>query len=511
MEGERCEYCGASLRSAAVAARKAARNMEVASRKAWWRSWIYLAGIVGVSALMAILSHRNTRHALLRAAKPAPSGNLGSATATLAKNVPLSLLWRLTSVAQPDGKLGVLFAASGEPAHALVLLDAATGAVRWNLSPFSAYVRKEHVALLGDKLLVVDQARLMAYATHDGSMDWRASLMADVMEYGESLLVSGVRVAVLLRDGTTQVFDVNTGKTVWSHKQTPPPSHLTGAGDVLIEFQRVEKKRGYSEEIAIVEIASGEVRHRLRPHCSSHSIMPVQVPGHTSPLLLSPDGQELYLFYGDFRFCAERWNLGSGKMAWQLNHADRDERGRAEGFEVPFLLGDDLIVYPARDRGVYAFKRSTGELRKLLTDPEYNLAPAFSRGNLLVVSATPTWEHRDCGSSKNCSLFGVDIAKGAVAWRYVLPPDTRMGHRKTAERFQGRLGPESLRLAQVSGTQQLVLDRIDLDSGVSKFHQEIALPSEIRDLAYEGDMVWVGSRGFVGVDAHTGAVRYRLQ
>jgi outer membrane protein assembly factor BamB len=331
------------------------------------------------------------------------------------------------------------------------------------------------------------------------------------MEYAEAVRAAGERVAVLERDGTTQVFDASTGKTVWAHKRTPPPHRLQGAGDLLVEFERAEKPRGRGDEIVVVDLATGEARHRLRPRCSSHSIMPVQTPNWTAPLLLGSDGQELYVTYGDFRFCVDRWDLGTGTLVWQLNQRREGETVRTEHGKSPFLLGDELVLYAGADSAVYGLSRSKGELRKIVAEAEQVLTPAFVQGNLLVVTAVPSWEHRDCGDAKKCALWGVDLAKGAVLWRYALPADGRIGSHGLADRLVGRLDPAGLTLAMASGKDQLALDHLDRESGVVKSHKSIKLADELRHLELDRDLVWVEARGFTGIDAQTGAIRFRLE
>ena len=183
-----------------------------------------------------------------------------------------------------------------------------------------------------------------------------------------------------------------------------------------------------SDEIAVVDLDSGEVRHSLRSRCSTHSIIPAEQPSRGATLLLSPDGEELYVFYGTFRQCAERWNLKTGTMAWQLNRAKNGQQAKSMGVKTEFLLGPEHIFYPASDKAVYALSRSTGELRKVASDADTYLAPLLVKDNLLVATATAGWEGSECGSAKHCALWGIDIAKGNVLWRHTLPPGARALH-----------------------------------------------------------------------------------
>lgn len=509
VESERCDYCGAAINTHVAAAKVAARQVSTATRKAWRRTWIYVAVFLGFSAFMALRAQRNVEQAVNKASRVATSAKPGADVRKGPAREDLQLHALLAAVPRLPGKLSLLFSSSRSPDHALYLLDPETSAVQWKSGPWSKLLSKGQIALLDDKVLVADESRLVALSIKDGTMLWQASLVADFMPYTEGLLVSGDRVAVLARDGTTQAFEASSGKTVWTRKQSPPPNHLYGAGTSLVEFQRVGKGRRTRDEIAVVDLGTGEVRHSLRSRCSTHSIIPAEQPSSGATLLLSPDAEELYVFYGTFRHCAERWNLKTGKMAWQLNRARNGEQARSVGGKTDVLLGQEYLFYPGGDKAVYALRRSSGELRRIASKADMYYAPLLVQGSLLVITATASWDDDECGSAKECSLLGIDIAKDIVLWRHALPPGARPGIHTTAARVAGHFDADGLTLAQVSN-QDLILDRLDLESGVSKLHKQLKFSSDVGGLAYLGDLFWLSARGFHGVDPKTGSVRYQL-
>jgi outer membrane protein assembly factor BamB len=509
VESERCEYCGAAINTHVAAAKVAVKQVSTATRKAWRMTWLYVAVFLGFSAFMALRTQRNVEQAVQKASGSATPARPGAAASRGAARESLQLQELLFALPSADGKPALLFSSSRSPDHALYLLDPETRAVRWKSAPWSGSLGKGQVRLLGDKVIVADQTRLVALAASDGTLAWQASLVADYQPYTEGLLASGDRIAVLARDGTTQAFEASSGSTVWARKASPPPNRLHGAGGSLLEFRRVEQGRRVTDEIAVVDLGSGEVRHSLRPRCSTHSVIPAEQPSRSATLLIGPEGDEVYIFYGTFRYCAERWNLKTGAMAWQLNHANRGEQATSVAGKHTYLLGDEHIFYPAEDKALYALRRSTGELRKLQGDAETSLSPLLVQGNLLVATAVPSWESRDCGNAKQCSLWGIDVAKGTVLWRHTLPPGARMGVNTTPERVAGHIGPDGITLAQVSN-DELVLDRLDPQSGVSKVHKQLKFSREIGRLAYQGDLVWLWSRQYNAVDPKTGTVRYEI-
>jgi outer membrane protein assembly factor BamB len=510
-EDERCEYCGNTIDSGRAATRYAVREAEALSKRAWRRSWVYVLGFAGLSSMLAFFGQwraTNKARTAEQSARQAALARLGAGKSVKPERERLGLMTLLASLPQPDGKLAVLFATRQSPDHPLLLVDAATGAVRWRSGPYATYVNRAHVALLDDKLFVVEGARLTALATGNGAVLWQTSLIADHRDYSDALRAAAGRVAVLLRDGSTQVFDAGTGETVWTRKRTPPPNRLAGAADHLVEFVRLPKKRGFDEYLAVVDLADGTERHRLRPRCSTHSIIPANQPSSSSPLAFSDDGEEMYLFYGFNRFCVERWNLRSGSLAWQVNRRGAGEASVIGG-KLESLLGHDLLFYPAGD-GVYAVERQSGELRKVLGDAEHRLVPALADDTLLVVTAIPAWEHGDCNDAKNCALWGVDLAQGNVRWRYALPTESKSSRRGADERFAGRLTPEGLTLAVGSG-QRIILDRLDRDTGVVRSHKVLKQDGEIRSIDFRDGLLWLDARAFVAIDPETGATRYRLE
>jgi outer membrane protein assembly factor BamB len=511
VERPRCEYCGAAINAPVAAAKAAAQQVEKATRSAWRRSWIYVVGILAFSAVMRIVAQRNavdTVRKATQAAQLAPPFGKGPRSP---EREPLLISALLATVPDDGGKLSLLFATTRPPDFPIVLLDAATSTVRWKNGPYSTYVHKAQLAVLGAKLYIAAGSRLTALDMRDGGVLWQASLAVDAMEFAEAVRAAGERVAVLERDGTTQVFDANSGKTAWAHKWTPPPHYLQGVGDALVGFEEVKEKRGARDEIVVVDLATGEERHRLRPHCSSHSIMPVQTPGWTAPLWLAPDRQALYVTYGDFRFCVDGFDLRTGALSWQLNRPIQGETLRSVQTKSALVLGDELLLYGASDNGIYALSRSKGELRKVLGDSEQVLAPAFVQGDLLVATAVPNWEHADCANAKKCALWGVDLAKGSVLWRYALPADGRVGNHDLGDRIACVFGPDGLTLVMPAAKDNLVVDKVDRTSGVVKSHQSTKLVGEIRHFELAGDLIWVDAREFVGVDARTGAIRYRFE
>ncbi len=516
---QRCAYCGATINAPEAAARSMAERAETTSQNQWRKSWTYTGLFVAISLGLASAQQWQAR----RRVQPRADDSIrrAGAVAPTAARQDIRLSSMLALIAEPDGRSSALFLGStGGTAseYPLVLLDLASGARRWKSLPYDNLLHEGDVVRIGDKIIVVDHLRVTAIALSDGGVLWQASLLVEAEGGRDGLRVAGQHIAVLLRDGTTQVLDLASGRTVWAHKATPPPRELVGAGDLLLQFGNVGRGRRARREIEVVDITTGALVHGLVPRCSTHSIIPANEPSPGEPLLLSPDGHELYLFYGINRACVERWNLRTGELVWQINRqADKTQLGKLRG-DTRLLLSEDRIFYTAADEAVYGIDRATGELRQVVGDHDSHLVPELRQDNLLLVSATPAWEQQDCKRAKSCSLWAVDLAKGTVLWRYALvaAPSSSPQY----GRFAARFTTGGLELAQVTLDNHLLLDRLALATGVSQAQKRVKLdanphlPIQIRHVAYQGDLVQVETeipQRWMGVDPQTGSLRYRIE
>ncbi len=415
----------------------------------------------------------------------------------------------LATISPATGGTSVLF--STAPPGTVALLDATTSQQLWSATPASERITPDALAVVGQRIFVVTQTSLVALHLRDGSIDWQASLVADYSQSGNPVKVLADRLLVRLRDGTTQAFDLNTGRTVWTVKQPPPSTQLRAAGNVRVDIRHNDKKRRKPLEVFVSDVATGQERHVFAPRCSTHSIIPANEPRPSGPALLSEDGNDLYLFYGFNRFCIDHWDLRSGKLVWQTN--------RDKGFvdmsvrDLRILMDDGRIVYVGTD-GVYQIRRRDGEVAKIVDREQNKLVPTYLKDNLLVLAATASWDSFECKRAKTCALWGVDLAKREVLWRYVLP---KVGSfPSSSERFAGILTADALALVEDGQAGQIVFDRIDPATGVSKLHREVKPASTemhyvgAPELSLSGGLVWFNEGGFSAIDLASGTIRYRL-
>jgi len=510
--GERCDYCGARLRWQTAESDRELANASASSRKGLRWTWIYTGVAIAVSLIAVRIGQFQTNRAVQLATQAGQSTGSDTSKRSGGSDKKLTshdLSEVLTTITQAGGATKVLFSSS--PTGSLALLDAATGTQLWKVTPASETLTGDAIAVAGDRIFVASPSTVVALQVRDGSTEWQASPVADYSHFGSPIKVLGDRLLLQLRDGTTQAFDVNTGKTLWTVKQTPPPHRLVAAGSARVDIRYNSDKRKKPLEVFVSDVATGQDRHILAPRCSTHSIIPANEPGPWAPALLGEDN-DLYLFYGINRFCIDRWDLRTGKLVWQTNR-DKGFVSSSPG-QQRFLMDDERIVYAAAD-GIYQIRRRDGDLAKILDNEQNVLAPAYLKGNLLVLAATASWDGRECSSAKSCSLWGVDLTKHAVLWRHTLPKAASFP--SSSERFAGTLTSDWLALVQVADRGQVLFDRLDPTTGVSKIHREIkpasTEPHYMRspELTWMDGLVWVKDDGFLALDPASGAVPYRLR
>jgi hypothetical protein len=499
VESERCLYCGTAVNLQA----KRAELVFVEQRDNPWTSWRKTRLAFGTALVMSCLGYLMTYCQFREFDKNLEnSRSIESASKEEPDPRKLHLDALLGSVPGDSGKRFLLFSAQFKSERALCLLDPDTAVALWTSTAWRGPLSQDQIALSGDRVLVVDQSRLVSLDIRNGTPLWQASLTADFDPDNKRLVVSEERVALLTRDGTTQVFDVSSGKALWTRRQNPPPRGFLVSGNMLISRS--------DSSINVIDMGDGKVMRTLQPLCPTYSTGTNQ--RLTASAKYQLDGEDLYVFHGVFP-CVDRWDLKTGTRTWQLDQkSDGPGPGVFDTGKGSLLLGDEHLFYSV-DSAVYALRKSDGHLRRILFDAGANFATQLVQRNLLVIAVTPHLGTKDWANSENCSLWGFDINKREVLWRHNLPPGPQYNLRNIRDRVIGRFGPDELTLAQ-TGDDELILDRIDPDTGNSRFHKQLRFPGTHFDLnrpVYHGDHLWLTSKGFHGIDLKTGSVAYHFE
>jgi outer membrane protein assembly factor BamB len=307
-------------------------------------------------------------------------------------------------------------------------------------------------------------------------------------------MLSRRNVLVLQKDGTLQAFDRSTGSPAWNEKLELRPGSLVQAGNEVLILKAQHQKRNDYYTAELIDADSGRVSHTLNIQHHDSVFHKLTTPDGRARFLPSDDGRDIYVVYGFFDECVERWDVGQGTMVWQ---------NRIRGSHSPdaFLVSDQgLLIFESDEVSLIA--RSDGAARHFLVDKDRRFRPLAARDGVVVVYAAPTWD------SQQKTLLGVDAASGKQLWSAALPK-----HKSPVDAdYAVGLTRQGLAILQVLADKQIALDLLDLKTGVSPGRKIVQTDAEPRRLRIADDgSAWVKTRGEIGsLDLQTGKLAYRL-
>jgi outer membrane protein assembly factor BamB len=390
----------------------------------------------------------------------------------------------------------------------VALIDGGSRAARWKSKPLSKDAYRGRFVADVDMLYLTDHERLLALRLSDGALAWEAPLVAEP-SCEECLRLAGKHVVVAQKDGSIQGFDARSGQRAWSIDVDDPPRTLPLVGDRLLLMRPVEKS---GRLFSLIDPATGKETRRIEPTCPNTSF-PDQLerPEEYSPLLFAPDGKTLYTTFGFFSKCAQRWDLASGKRAWQtaLDGKDIPE----SGWEGRKLLLTEAAIYFGYDRpeegALWAMDTASGKLRKVVAKKKYFFVPVAARDGMIIALTWPNWDQ------KKQSLVGLDAQTGEQRWEFK-PRATDSRVIDTHGHMDWRLTAKGLLLVQVLEDQrQMIVETLDLKTGASAGKQTTPLDGSgshvFWSALWSNDMAWldIGSSVYA-LDLASGTTAYRL-
>ena len=309
----------------------------------------------------------------------------------------------------PDGH-DVLISLNDNGYH-LARFDARASAVLWRIPLQAKYgVDRDLVAVKGvdeDGIVyVADDSRLLALRLADGGRLWEVSLMAGVgRSCDRCVYASGDRLIVLEQDGSLRSFEAGTRRQAWERKLANRPREVELAGDRIVVSRKGDGRRA-GARFELLDAGDGEVTVGVEPRCRSLRTFPDETATASSTRMFSPDGGSMFVQFGTFRLCFQRWDLRTGKQVWGGNFADR-------GLGTITLLGGGPLLI-GTEKAVHALDQETGALRTIVKDAEHKLRPVVARTDLVVMTAVPDWDY----SNTRFFLWGYDPRTGQRIWQY---------------------------------------------------------------------------------------------
>ena len=385
----------------------------------------------------------------------------------------------------------------------LALVDARTGEIRWKSEPLLEHPDEKSVLLSEDTAYATDSDGLVAVYLANGRTIWETSFAAGV---AWRMLFKGT-ILVLQNDGKLLALDSSAGSPVWGEQLESRPRKLSWVGgEVLVP--RVEKRgRRKVHTVDLVDAASGKVNRTLHVECRNPASQSLDTPDIDAKFLFSEDGQEMYVVYGSFNRCVERWNLSEGKIAWQ---------NRSRGSLSPqtsFLLTDPaLLAFDGSQ--VRFFARSNGAGHVLLADQDNKFTPLAGQNGVVALFATPSWD------SHHPALWGIDAETGKRLWSAALPEMDAFGIRDNPRENGVTMTKHGIAVVQVVGEGQIGVDLLDLKTGVSAGRSLLSMestPGWFADflsnlrIADDGERAWFTARGnLCSLDLATGKLEYQF-
>lgn len=293
----------------------------------------------------------------------------------------------------------------------LVAVDTTTRKLLWQTAPLDKQLYDTPILVNQDFVFIVNNQILMAIKRMDGTVGWQATL-ADKISFNlckNCAQLVGTRLATLSDDGTLEVFDAATGRSLWQVKSNESsPRGLYLLGQRLAFMDRNANNQGV---LRAFDPDTG-TETTAQPGCKGSEPSP-DYADWTTPLFVSPNGQDFYLVFGSFAQCAQRWDAKSLKMVWSTP--------LPQGFSpsldglLPTFSSDTL--YLANDSAVLALAQDGGAAHIAVTNPDYRFQVMSTHGDDVIVQATN--QH----GTTQYQIWAVNGASGQAHWKFDLRED----------------------------------------------------------------------------------------
>jgi len=378
------------------------------------------------------------------------------------------------------------------------LVDPATGKLLWQAAKLSGVGNPEAVASGPDLIYVANATDLLAYHKSDGSLAWQAQ-MPDKLNYGAStILVTAGRVITNNADQSIQAYDAGTGHQVWTKRLAGNDQTLRLMGTSLVVMDYTDSNSDYG--LLFLDPATGTQQNVINPTCTNNnSTSNLDID---SELLYDQAGNALYLIYDSSYGCVQRLDLASGKIAWEAD-SQNDFSLTPDDFQS---LMTDSTLYFNNGNDLMAVDKSSGTMKVLLTNPDYELLPLAMAGDTLIVRARRT------RGTEIFQLWGVDAASGSQVWQVdtqgsspIDPPNEMAGLiDDTSSGWTWRLTSTGLVVAQFQAKpNQLVLETFNPSTGASLSKQAIPLKNISGDFyAIPTVFGWVGNIAYLAIETN---------
>jgi ribosomal protein L7/L12/outer membrane protein assembly factor BamB len=350
------------------------------------------------------------------------------------------------------------------------LLSGENGKLAWKAAPLTGDGFIDGLAAGQDMIYAVSGTDLLAYRRGDGSLAWQAR-MTDRLNYTTTaLLVTPARVITNNADQTLQAYNADNGSPAWNMRLSGYDRGLRQVDGSLMVIDYVGDN--YTYGLIFLDLFSGSQQNTVYPTCTYNDYESTIDPD--SGFVYDSAGKALYLVYDSSYGCVQRIDPTTGEAAWSTSVGESFNFS-PDGFQ--YLLTDTSLYFSSGNE-IMAVDKATGEMRTLLSDPDFALVPLAESGTDLIVRA-----RRTRGTEK-FELWKVEEAPGTVGWKLDLraakpidPPNEMAGLvDKTDWGFTWRLTPAGLVVIRFQGEpNQVILETYGPADGLMKASQTLAL------------------------------------
>jgi ribosomal protein L7/L12/outer membrane protein assembly factor BamB len=377
------------------------------------------------------------------------------------------------------------------------LVDGAIGKLRWQAPALSGDGYADAIVAGTDLVYAANDTDLLAYHTADGTLAWQAE-MPDKLNYGTStMLVASGRVITDNTDQSIQAYDAGTGSLVWSRRLDGYDRVLRLMGNSLVLIDYVDSNYNFS--LIFLDPVTGSQQRVITPICT-HQDYSFDALDPGAGLAYDPAENALYLVFDASYACAMRLDLASGQTTWQVT-GDESFSFVPDGFQS---LMTDSTLYFSNGNDLLVVDKSSGAMKVLLTNPDYDLLPLAVTGDMLLVRARRT------RGSERFALWGVNAVSGEPVWQKDLqdaqpidPPDEMAGLVDDTDwGWTWKLVPNGLTLITFQGEpNQVVLEGINPADGTGQGQQALALKKVSGDFYSIPTIIgWQGSLGYIHLE-----------
>jgi outer membrane protein assembly factor BamB/ribosomal protein L7/L12 len=390
------------------------------------------------------------------------------------------------------------------------LVDGTTGKLLWHAASLSGDGNADAVTSGPDLIYAANTTDLLAYRKSDGSQAWQVQ-MPDKLNYGATpILVTAGRVITINADQSIQAYDAETGSLVWSKRLLAYDRTLRLMGNYLVVMDYTDNNYNYG--LIFFDPATGSQQRVLTPTCTYNDYS--SNLDTDAGLIYDQAGNALYLVYDSSYGCVQRLDLASGQTVWEADSKD----------SFSFSLDDfqslltDSTLYFSNGNDLLAVDKSTGTMKVLLTNPDYDILPLAVAGDKLIVRARRT------RGTEHFELWGVDAASGRQSWQLDMqgsspidPPNEMIGLiDDTGSGWTWKLVPAGLVVMRFQAKpNQLVLETFNPANGTSLGKQAIVLKRISGDfydiptvIGWQGNVVYLNLElDIYSLDVTTGELK----